>query len=242
MTQNIYDNRQFFEGYSRLPRSERGLDGAPEWASIRAMLPEIAGLRVLDLGCGFGWFCRWALDRCALTVTGIDVSKNMLARAREESDLAIQYIEADLEHLTIARGSADLIYSSLAFHYLKNLDALMAEIAGALTPGGRVVFSVEHPMVTAPLYPGWQKDRDGTRLWPVNHYLEDGAREVDWLGKDVLKRHRSMTTYLNMLIRHGLMLTHIEEWGPTDAQAAAQPSLLDERQRPNFLLVSAARG
>ncbi|MGN6515176.1 MAG: class I SAM-dependent methyltransferase [Rhizomicrobium sp.] len=241
MTQNIYDNEQFFAGYSRLPRSERGLDGAPEWASIRAMLPEIAGLRVLDLGCGFGWFCRWALDRCALTVTGIDVSKNMLARAREESDPAIQYIDADLEHLTIARGSADLVYSSLAFHYLKNLDALMAEIAGALAPGGRLVFSVEHPMVTAPLYPGWQKDKDGTRIWPVNHYLEDGTREVDWLGKEVIKQHRSMTTYLNMLVRHGLTLTHIEEWGPTDAQAAAQPSLLDERQRPNFLLVSAVR-
>src|SRR5512146_2313444 len=115
MTQNIYDNEQCFAGYSRLPRSECGLDGAPEWASIRAMLPEIAGLRVLDLGCGMGWFCRWAFDRSALAVTGIDVSQKMLARAHAESDAAIQYIEADLEPLTIARGSADLIYSSLAF-------------------------------------------------------------------------------------------------------------------------------
>jgi hypothetical protein len=50
-----------------------------------------------------------------------------------------------------------------------------------------------------------------------------------------------MTTYLNMLIANRLRLLHIEEWGPTDAQAAATPSLLDERHRPNFLLVSAAR-
>jgi SAM-dependent methyltransferase len=242
MSQNIYDNDQFFAGYSQLPRSQRGLEGAPEWNSLRAMLPEeIAGLRVLDLGCGFGWFCRWALDRCALTVTGIDVSQKMLARANAESDPAIQYLQADMDALTLVRGSYDLIYSSLAFHYLKNLDALMGEIAGALAPGGRLVFSVEHPMVTAPHHPEWSKDKDGTRIWPVNHYLEDGARTTNWLAPGVIKQHRSMTTYLNMLIRHGLTLAHIEEWGPTDAQAAAQPSLLDERHRPNFLLVSAIR-
>ena len=242
MSQNIYDNDQFFAGYSQLPRSQRGLEGAPEWNSLRAMLPEeIAGLRVLDLGCGFGWFCRWALDRCALTVTGIDVSQKMLARANAESDPAIQYLHADMDALTLVRGSYDLIYSSLAFHYLKNLDALMGEIAGALAPGGRLVFSVEHPMVTAPHHPEWSKDKDGTRIWPVNHYLEDGARTTDWLAPGVIKQHRSMTTYLNMLVANRLQLLHIEEWGPTDAQAAATPSPLDERHRPNFLLVSAAR-
>jgi SAM-dependent methyltransferase len=241
VTQNIYDNDAFFTGYSGLPRSQHGLDGAPEWASLRAMLPQIAGLRVLDLGCGFGWFCRWARAQSALSVTGIDVSEKMLARAKAESDPAIQYRQADMDSLTLMGNSCDLVYSSLAFHYLKNLDALIAEIANALAPGGRLVFSVEHPMVTAPLYPGWSRDKDGTRVWPVNHYLEDGAREVDWLGKGVLKQHRSMSTYMNMLVRHGLTLEHLEEWGPTDTQAEAQPSLLDERQRPNFLLLSAGR-
>lgn len=242
MTQNIYDNDKFFAGYSQLPRSQRGLEGAPEWASLRAMLPEMAGLRVLDLGCGFGWFCRWALDRCALSVTGIDVSEKMLTRAKEESDPAITYLQADLEELTLERNSLDLIYSSLAFHYLRHLDVLMAEIAGALVPGGRLVFSVEHPMVTAPKLPGWSTDKNGTKTWPVNHYLEDGPRVTEWFAPGVLKQHRSMTSYLNMLIRHGLRITHVEEWGPTDAQAEKHPELLDERQRPTFLLVSAERG
>ena len=60
MTQNIYDNPEFFEGYSRLSRSVEGLDGAAEWPALKALLPELRGLRVVDLGCGFGWFCRWA--------------------------------------------------------------------------------------------------------------------------------------------------------------------------------------
>lgn len=54
MAQNIYDDPCFFAAYSRLPRSQQGLDAAPEWAALHAMLPPLAGLRVLDLGCGFG--------------------------------------------------------------------------------------------------------------------------------------------------------------------------------------------
>ena len=40
MAQNIYDNPAFFEGYAQLPRSVQGLDGAPEWPALRAMLPD----------------------------------------------------------------------------------------------------------------------------------------------------------------------------------------------------------
>src|SRR5947209_16534939 len=82
MTQNIYDNAEFFAAYSRLQRSVEGLDGAPEWPALQAMLPDLSGRRVLDLGCGFGWFCRWAREHGATHVEGIDVSEKMLARAR----------------------------------------------------------------------------------------------------------------------------------------------------------------
>ena len=74
MTQNIYDNDEFFEGYSRLARSVEGLDGAPEWPALRALLPDLHGLRVLDLGCGFGWFCRWARQAGAARVFGIETA------------------------------------------------------------------------------------------------------------------------------------------------------------------------
>jgi hypothetical protein len=56
MTQNIYDDDGFFAGYSQLPRSREGLAAAPEWPSLRGLLPAMGGQRVLDLGCGFGWF------------------------------------------------------------------------------------------------------------------------------------------------------------------------------------------
>ncbi|CAF5198292.1 unnamed protein product, partial [Rotaria magnacalcarata] len=57
MAQNVYDNQDFFEAYAQLSRSVNGLNGAPEWPSIVKMLPEMEGLNIVDLGCGYGWFC-----------------------------------------------------------------------------------------------------------------------------------------------------------------------------------------
>jgi len=54
VTPSPYDRPDFFEGYSRLSRSVQGLDGAEEWPAPRALLPDMNGLRVFDLGCGFG--------------------------------------------------------------------------------------------------------------------------------------------------------------------------------------------
>jgi len=79
MPQNIYDNPEFFAGYSQFLRSREGLAGAPEWPTLRSMLPPMAGLRVLDLGCGFGAFARWAREVGAAHVLGVDLSEKMLA-------------------------------------------------------------------------------------------------------------------------------------------------------------------
>src|SRR5215475_4052681 len=117
MTQNIYDNEEFFAGYSRLPRSIEGLDGAPEWPALRVLLPDLRWCRILDLGCGFGWFCRWAHKQGAAHIEGIDVSEKMLARARATTgDARILYVRADLERLALRASSFDVVYSSLALH------------------------------------------------------------------------------------------------------------------------------
>jgi len=242
MTQNIYDSEEFFQGYSRLRRSVEGLDGAPEWPALRAVLPGLRDSNVLDLGCGFGWFCRWARRQGAVRVLGIDVSEKMLARARADTlDAAISYARADMEQLELPANSFDLVYSSLALHYVENLGGLMAQAHRVLVPGGRLVFSVEHPIFTAPSDPQWVLAAAGHKTWPVDSYLDEGPRSTDWLAKGVIKQHRMLATYLNMLIDVGFVVSHVEEWAPTEEQIAAEPSWADERQRPPFLLVAATR-
>jgi len=242
MTQNIYDNDEFFAGYSRLPRSVGGLDEAPEWPALQALLPDLRGRSVLDLGCGYGWFCRWARENGAARVLGIDVSEKMLARAAATTtDPAITYTRADMERLHLSAASFDLAYSSLAVHYIADLDVLLAQIHRALVPGGSLVFSAEHPMFTAPDAPGWTVDGAGRRVWPINRYLDEGPRSTDWLAKGVIKQHRTIGTYVNLLLRAGFALTHVEEWGPTEEQIAQHPEFADERERPPFLLIAARR-
>jgi SAM-dependent methyltransferase len=239
MTQNIYDNDTFFDGYSRLPRSIEGLGGAPEWPTLRALLPDLEGRRVLDLGCGFGWFCRWARNSGAASAFGVDVSERMLTRAKTESnDAAISYAKTDMENLLLGRATFDLAYSSLAFHYIENLEGLLASIHAALAPGGKLIFSVEHPIFTAPTRPGWSVDAVGHTTWPVDAYLDEGPRSTDWLVEGVIKQHRTIATYLNRLLRSGFSLEHIEEWGPNGEQVAMHPEWANERQRPSFLLIA----
>jgi SAM-dependent methyltransferase len=242
VTQNIYDDPEFFEGYSRLERSVEGLDGAVEWPVLRALMPDLRGRGVVDLGCGFGWFCRWAREQHAARVLGLDVSENMLARARASTqDDAITYKRADLDHLNLPEASFDLAYSSLVLHYVVNLAGLLSEVHRALIPGGHFVFSVEHPIFTAPANPGWSADEHGRKTWPVNRYLDEGPRITDWLAQGVVKQHRTIGTTLNLLIRCGFAIAHVEEWGPTEEQVAERPEWAEERERPMFLLVAARR-
>jgi SAM-dependent methyltransferase len=242
MTQNIYDDEEFFAEYGKLERSIRGLDGAPEWPALRALLPDLHGLNVLDLGCGFGWFCRWAREQGAAQVLGLDVSEKMLAQAATaNSDATITYARADMERLNLSQASFDLVYSSLALHYIENLPGLLKNVHDALLPGGRLVFSIEHPIYMAPRDPRWLIDGDGRKSWPVDGYLEEGQRTTDWLAKGVIKQHRTIGTTLNLLIHVGFTIAHVEEWGPTKAQIVAKPELAQERERPMFLLISALR-
>ncbi|WP_192245771.1 class I SAM-dependent methyltransferase [Mesorhizobium silamurunense] len=242
MAQNIYDQADFFEGYSRLGRSVEGLDGAPEWPALRAMLPEVDGARIVDLGCGFGWFCRWARAQGAREVLGLDLSEKMLARARAAgADDAITYERGDLDELSLPKACFDLAYSSLALHYVGDVARLFATLHQALVPGGSFVFSTEHPIYMAPANPGWSVDAAGKKTWPVDRYLIEGPRTTDWLTRGVVKHHRTIGTTLNRLIKAGFTIGHVEEFCPTDAQIAARPELAEELERPMFLLVQARR-
>lgn len=246
MAQNIYDTPEFFAEYSRLPRSVHGLDGAPEWPTLRQLVGDVRDQRILDLGCGFGWFARWAVtEGHARAVTGIDLSENMLRRAREETqkagieDGAITYSCGNLEEVTLGELEYNLVYSSLALHYLPNeaLRRLLAQVFTSLVAGGKFVFSIEHPVASAPFDASWKTDQDGRVYWPLNQYWDEGLRVTNWLAPGVKKYHRTVDTYLTYLIAAGFVLTAFKEaWDGLDLR----PKLEDkgEAHRPYFLLVA----
>lgn len=242
MTQNIYDDPDFLAGYRRLPRSIHGLAGAPEWPSLESFLPELDGACVLDLGCGFGWFCRWAAEAGAASVVGLDVSEAMLVQAGAATrDDRIVYLHQDLEHPDLTFDPFDLAYSSLTLHYVVDLDRLLRRVYDALRAGGAFVFSVEHPIFTAPSAPGFVSGDTGRRTWPLDDYLREGPRSTYWLGTNVIKQHRTIGTYVAALLSAGFTVNHLEEWGPSPLQIAEHPEWTDELHRPPFLLLRADR-
>ena len=240
MAQNIYDNPAFFEGYAQLPRSVDGLNGAPEWPALKSMLPDLHGKSVIDLGCGYGWFCRAARELGAFAVTGVDISEKMLARAAELThDDGIVYQRSDLESLAMKANSFDLVYSSLALHYLPDIAPLFATLQQALVPGGTLVFSAEHPIYTAPLQQGWRVDDQGQKSWPVSHYQQEGERVSNWFAEGVIKQHRKLSSWINALIAAGFVLEQLDEWGPSAEQIVQQPALDEEKERPMIFLLRA---
>ncbi|OGK26861.1 SAM-dependent methyltransferase [Candidatus Roizmanbacteria bacterium RIFCSPHIGHO2_02_FULL_39_9] len=239
MTQNIYDNNDFFDKYSNLDRQTRGLVGAPEWSSIKKLLPNLKGKRVIDLGCGFGWFSRFAVNQGAKSALGIDISKNMIAKAKDfSSNRVVTYKVADLEKLQLSKGSFDFAYSSLTFHYIKNFKKLIHTIYQGLTSRSMLVFTMEHPIYTAPSIQKFTTNKDGKRIYPLNNYQIEGERISNWLVSGVIKQHKKMDTILNTLIDTGFRILHIEEWKPSNEQLKQNPEWSEEMDRPLFLIIS----
>jgi ubiquinone/menaquinone biosynthesis C-methylase UbiE len=241
MAQNIYDDQAFFKEYIQLPRQVSGLDAAPEWPALRSLVPEPSGSRFLDLGCGFGWACRWARQLGA-EVQGVDVSENMLSKARGfPEDPAITYVKADLETIQLPAQSYDIVFSSLALHYVKNLPELIAQVYQTLKPGGTFVFSAEHPIYTSPRNPNFIPDSEGQIIWPLDGYLDEGPRTTNWLAEGVVKEHRTLGTYVTLFLEAGFTLSAMVEWGPTIEQIKGNPDWINGRKRPLFFLMKVVK-
>jgi 2-polyprenyl-3-methyl-5-hydroxy-6-metoxy-1,4-benzoquinol methylase len=242
MKENKYDDPVFFAQYNRMNRSLTGLDGAGEWHVFKEMLPDLRGKDVLDLGCGLGWHCRYAIENGAESVTGIDISEKMLAKAKEINNLeGISYKRMALEDAEFSAGSFDVVLSSLALHYTPEYEVLVRNIYHWLRPRGLLVFSVEHPVFTAEGRQDWLYEGAEKSYWPVDRYFIEGERNAVFLGENVVKYHRTLTTYLGDLLKHGFSIHEIQEPKPDEKMLAEIPEMQDELRRPMMLLVSAVR-
>lgn len=241
--QNKYDDPLFFEKYSGMERSQKGLEAAGEWHDLQKMLPDFRGKRVLDLGCGYGWHCRYAVEHGAVAVVGVDSSEKMLAEAGKRSGPGtIEYLHRRIEDIEFPEASFDAAISSLAFHYIESIENVYRRVNHCLSDRGDFVFSVEHPVFTAQGPQDWCYDDHGKiRHWPVDSYFSEGPRDATFLGEKVLKFHRTLTTYLGSLLRTGFEITGIVEPRPPEPLLNSVSGMRDELRRPMMLIVSARK-
>ena len=240
--ENIYDNKTFFDAYARMSRSRNGLAGAGEWHQFRNLFPDMSGMKVLDLGCGYGWHCKYAAAQGAASVLGIDLSEKMIARAREiNGDERITYRICGLEEYEYPEEEYDCVVSNLALHYIEDLDTVYQKICRTLKPGGIFLLNIEHPVFTAGVNEDWIYDKDGNpEYWPVDNYYYPGERSTLFLGKRVRKYHHTLTQILMGMLNTGFVLEAVEEAVPDESMLDI-PGMKDEMRRPMMLLMRARK-
>lgn len=237
-----YDNEIFFSEYSKMTRSQLGLKGAGEWHQLAPLFPNLKDKSVLDLGCGYGWHCKYAVEQEAREVLGIDASQLMLEKAKSiNNNEKIIYEQCGLEEYSYPNEKWDLVISNLVLHYIEDLEDIYSKVYQTLKKDGVFLFNIEHPTFTAGINQEWLYDENGEILcWPIDDYFIPGKRTTNFLGCEVVKQHHTLTQILNGLIKVGFSIEAVEEAVPS-LEMMDMPGMKDELKRPMMLLVKAVK-
>lgn len=174
----------------------------------------VKGKRILDLGCGEGYCSRILRNRGA-EVLGVDISPQMIERAREAEEIdefGIDYAVHDAASMRLGEAQFDMVVAVFLFNYLnvEQMRKTMSNVHSTLRSGGHFVFAVPHPAFpfmrepAAPFYfdigeagyfssrnslfPGQIWKRDGTALdvQLVHKTLEDYFEALKFAGFDAM--------------------------------------------------------
>lgn len=245
LKQNIYDNPIFFKEYTSLRDSGVSYNDFVEQPAIKSAISSLKGKSVLDIGCGTGEFANYCMENGATKVVGVDISSNMITHATNKNKHEnIDYICMPIEDLEFDHHQKfDIIISSLAVHYIEDYPKLIEKVSRLLNKNGEFIFSTEHPIITARKeMNNWIKDDKGNKLhYAFDHYQEEGKREQHWYIDGVIKYHRTISTLLNTLINHGLVLEKMIEPQATPAGLEQMPKLISEKRRPSFIVMKSRK-
>jgi SAM-dependent methyltransferase len=196
----------------------------------------VAGLRVLDCGCGEGRFCRMLVERGAAYALGLDLCAPMIAAAQELQSERDAYRVADVQDLGFLEdGTFDLAVSYLNQCDLPDFKANTREVFRVLKGGGRFVIANLHPMRTAG--GNWLKTPEGKKEHVIlDNYFDEGERHWKMMGVDFTNFHRTLATYVRGFLDAGFTIVGIVEPTVSEESLALHPELDDELRVPNFIL------
>jgi SAM-dependent methyltransferase len=184
--------------------------------SEAGLLGEVAGRRVLEVGCGSAPCARWLAGQGA-QVVGLDLSAGMLRQAvnaARETGICVPLVQADATRLPFGDHSFDLACSAFgAVPFVADSAAVMREVARVLRPGGRWVFAVNHPMRW--IFPD---DPGEAGLTVTQSYFDRTPYvEVDGRGQPTyVEHHRTLGDRIREIVAAGLTLEDLiePEWPP----------------------------
>lgn len=222
-------------------RTQEDLIQAVNHLALVSKLPDCCGKRVLDLGCGDGRYCRYAIEHGAIACTGIDPSEERLRQAyRENGSFWTDYQCMAIDAFEPDAASYDIVISSLALHRVADLDTLFSRVARGLIPGGRFVFSLPHPFLGAcRAAKDCEASPDADQTAPG--YFDEGPSRAGKRTMPDTDYHRTIATLINGLASAGLTVTNLAE--PEPAACLPEPLPVENPAlfRPLVLIVSTVR-
>ena len=184
---------------------------APDEAELQ-LLGSMDGIHVLDIGCGGGQNSI-AFARQGASVTGVDISERQLQFARtlaKAEKLSIEFLRGSVENLpSLPDAHWELAFSAYTFHYVENIASALAECRRVLRPGGRLVFSLDHPIRDC-FYD--QEDEEDT-VYPARGYFD--REPIRWhfgsTGVKMWTYHRTISEWIDLLAQSGFQLEKLLE-------------------------------
>ena len=233
----FYDDDAIFDTYmARRSRADNPNDTL-EKPVILELVGDLTRRRILDLGCGDGAFGREALSKGCRSYLGVEGSQNMVRAAEQTlTDTSGAVVHAAIEEWTYPVEAFDLVLSRLVFHYIEDVNSLFDVLFRSLAPGGQLVFSVEHPVITSSdsAWRGVGRRQD----WVVDNYFNTGQRITSWMGGQVVKYHRTVENYFVALQRAGFVVDSLREAEPSRERFKDDETFQRRQRIPLFLIMA----
>jgi ubiquinone/menaquinone biosynthesis C-methylase UbiE len=214
-----------------------------------AMCGNVAGLRLLDVGCGSGYFTR-EMAQGGARVTGIDIAPRMIEHARRHEEslpLGVDYLIGDAAEIRtlLPAGSFDLVTSCMALQDMPNVPAVMEAVHTVLKPRGRFVASITHPCTDTP-FREWQRGTSGQkRCLCIDRYFDRVAVEYRWRGWEydftTPALHAPLEDWFDWILGAGFQLRAFREPRPTAGAVRERPDLEDAAKVPYYVMFDLVR-
>jgi len=193
-----------------------------------ALLGEVAGAQVMEVGCGAGELTSWLVDHGAL-VTAFDVSASMaeLTRRRVGAQALVHVADVAQPLWFAESGRFDLVVACLVLHYVRDWETVFGEFRRVLKPDGSVIFSTHHPAMD------WQLHApdDYFAITQVTETWQKGSGRFD-----VTFWRRPLTAMCQSIASAGFVIERLVEPEPLGELAERDPVAYEQiRTQPRFL-------
>lgn len=241
---NVYDTSLFFDEYQSMRSNEINANNLIEIPIIKSMLPNLQGKTILDLGCGAGDMDKYFISCGAKKVVATDISENMINEAKNINyDENITYLVLKMEDIDTLTEKFDIVYSSLAFHYIEDYNKLLKDIYNRLNPNGVLIFSQESPINMATSKQSKDEKNkieiNGKLYHLLSGYCKEGERMVFWNDTLVTKYHRTYASLVNGLIKNNFQINEIKDSYATKEAIQLCDKYKYQIDKPYFTFVSA---